>query len=217
MARAAPKPQAGRSAVPSSQIVWHNQGVSAAGEGSRDGNRRRRTPPLLDAGRIEELALRYVSRFATTRSKLRNYLTRKLRERGWDGEQDPDLDALVDRFARLGYVDDAAFAKAKASSLSARGYGMRRVRQALAQAGVSESDGEDARNDAEGNAVEAALRFARRRKIGPFASAGERPTDREKALAAMVRAGHGFGLARLIVDTEPDQELDEEALLRFRS
>jgi regulatory protein len=163
------------------------------------------------------LALRYVSRFATTRAKLRDYLARKLRERGWAGEEEPAIDALVERFAGLGYVDDAAFATAKAGSLSARGYGIRRVRQALSQAGVSESDGEDARNKAEENAVEAAMRFARRRRIGPFGSGIQQPADREKALAAMIRAGHGFGLARLIVDTEAGQELDEEALLRFRS
>ncbi|KTW08260.1 RecX family transcriptional regulator, partial [Sphingomonas sanguinis] len=38
---------------------------------------------------LERLALRYVERFATTEGKLVDYLTRKLRERGWAGEGAP--------------------------------------------------------------------------------------------------------------------------------
>ena len=43
--------------------------------------------------------MRYVERFATTRAKLRDYLRRKLRERGWKGDADPDLAAIADQFA----------------------------------------------------------------------------------------------------------------------
>lgn len=163
------------------------------------------------------MALRYVSRFATTRAKLLSYLRRKLRERGWGGEGEPDLDALAGRFVELGYVDDAAFARAKSGSLSARGYGARRVRQALAIAGVSEADSEDAKAAAESAAVEAAMRFARRRRIGPFADKAPEPATREKAIAAMIRAGHSFGIARAIVETAPGEEPDAELLDRFRS
>lgn len=152
------------------------------------------------------MALHYVGRFATTRAKLRTYLTRKLRERGWAGTSPPDVAALVERIGELGYVDDRAFALAKAGSLTARGLGTRRVRQALHQAGVAEQDGEDAEALASAQAGESALRFARRRRIGPFALAKPDPAGREKALAAMVRAGHDFTLSRRIVDCEPGVE-----------
>lgn len=163
------------------------------------------------------MALRYVSRFATTRAKLRDYLRRKLRERGWAGPGEPDVEALVERVAGLGYVDDAAFARAKAGALGARGYGARRVSQALTQAGVSEADGEEARAVAMDGAVEAALRFARRRRFGPFAAREGDPAAREKALAAMIRAGHGFALARAIVNAAPGEEPDAEQLSELRS
>jgi regulatory protein len=192
--------------------VWHNQGVSR-GEGEREERGRgRRTPQPLDGVKLQELALRYVSRFATTRAKAGDYLRRKLRERGWSGDSPPDLEALVSKLAELGYIDDAAFARAKAGSLGARGYGLRRVSQALAQAGVSEADGEDARTTAEDGAVEAAVRFARRRRIGPFATQLSDPSAREKALAAMMRAGHGFALAKAIVDAAPGEQLDLDEL-----
>ena len=172
----------------------------------------RRTLPPLDRKRLEDMALRYVGRYATTRAKLRSYLARKLRERGWEGAEEPDLEALAGRLAELGYVDDAAYAMSKAQALSARGFGRRRLDEKLRQAGIDEGDGVDARDHAGAHAVDAALRFAERRRIGPFASATPDPKQREKALAAMVRAGHPFGLARAIVRLGPGEQVDQEEL-----
>lgn len=167
----------------------------------------------LDEARLGELALRYVGRFSTTRAKLRSYLARKIRERGWDGARAPDVAAIAERFAAQGYVDDAAFALAKSEALTARGYGKRRVLQSMRIAGVGEDDSAAARDHADAEAVAAALRFARRRRIGPFADSPPRdPKERERALAAMVRAGHGFGLARAIVALSPGAEVDLEEL-----
>jgi len=174
--------------------------------------RPRRVPAPLDAERLRELALRYVGKYATTRAKLRQYLARKMRERGWQGGDAPDLERLADRFAELGLVDDAAFALAKSRSLSARGYGKRRLVDELRRAGVGEADGADAAAHAEQEAVEAALRLARRRRIGPFAPQAADPRQREKWIAAMIRAGHGFGLAKAISSLHPGQEFDLDQL-----
>jgi regulatory protein len=180
------------------------------------GRRPRKPRPPLDAAKLDELALSYVGRFATSRSKLLSYLNRKLRERGWAGDGEPPLQPLVERLARLGYVDDRAYALSKARSLTSRGYGERRVSQVMAVAGIDDEDRKDAREFAEGEAVEAALRFARRRAIGAFASVRPDPKGREKALAAMIRAGHGFALSRAIVELNPGDEIDSEALANLR-
>jgi regulatory protein len=176
--------------------------------------RARRAPSPLDEAKLNELALTYVGRFATTRSKLRSYLARKIRERGWDGGREADLEALANRFASQGYIDDTAYALSKAQGLAARGYGKRRLVQKLRADGVEEADSEAARDHADRETVTAALRFAERRKIGPFASETTRdPRQREKALAAMVRAGHSFALAREIVRLEPGAGYDVEELV----
>ena len=52
------------------------------------------------------MALFYVGRFATSRAKLTSYLKRKIRERGWDGGGEPDVEAVTERLVRLGYIDD---------------------------------------------------------------------------------------------------------------
>lgn len=163
-----------------------------------------RAPRPLDEGGLEALALRYVGRYATTRAKLRSYLRRKLGERGWDGATPPAPDALVERFAGLGYVDDRAFATMRGAALTRRGFGGRRIDAALRVAGISEDDGADARRDAEAAAWTAALAFARRRRIGPFAPEPPDRAGRERAIAVLLRGGHDFATARRIVGLPGD-------------
>ena len=173
---------------------------------------KRKPRPPLDRAKLDELALAYVGRFATTRARLRSYLGRKLRERGWDGGAAPDVDALAERFAAQGYVDDAAYAMAKSRSMTARGYGPRRIERSFRLAGVDDADAAPARDHARGESVEAALRFAERRRLGPFASEVADRKTRERALAAMIRAGHGFALARAIIDLPPGADIDAAGL-----
>ena len=177
---------------------------------SRSDPNRPRKP--LDPASLERLALRYVERYATTRAKLAAYMRRKIAERGWDGEESPAIDPLVSRFAELGYVDDRGFAAARAATLTRRGYGERRVSVALKVAGISEEDAEPVRQDTRLAAHEAALAYARRKRIGLFAmDVGTDVPDRDKQrriLAAMLRAGHPFEIARKIVEAGPGEELE---------
>jgi len=172
----------------------------------------RKPRPPLDAAKLDEIALSYVGRFSTSRAKLITYLRRKLREQGWAGAGDPPIEALTEKLARLGYVDDRAYALAKARSLTSRGYGGRRVRQALSQAGIGEEDSGDAHELAAAAAYEAALRYARRKGIGPYSDCRPDPRHRERALAAMIRAGHSFNLARAVIDLGPGEIPDCEDL-----
>jgi regulatory protein len=177
--------------------------------GSRH-DRRNRPPKPLDSARLEEIALAYVARFSTTAVKLERYLRRKLRERGWDGEGQPAVEGLVERYVGLGYIDDEAFARAKSGSLLRRGYGERRVRQTLGEAGVAEELREQVRAS-EGEARRAALALARRRRFGPFGSGKPDKALREKQIAAMLRAGHPLDSARQIVDAASVAEAEQWA------
>jgi len=174
--------------------------------------RNRNGRPPLDAGTLERAALAYAARYATTPARLRAYLVRKVRERGWQGEKGPAFDALVERMAGLGYVDDRAFASARAAALGRRGYGEHRVGAALRAAGIGEEDGAKAREQAREGALQAALRYAERRKLGPFAASEGDRTAREKALAAMLRAGHPGRLARRIIWSAPGEIPDADGI-----
>lgn len=161
-------------------------------------NRIRVVKPL-DSRAFDELALAYVARFATSAGKLESYLKRKLRERGWDGERAPDVGAAVARLVELGYVDDEAYARAKSGGLLRRGYGERRIGQALYAAGIDEDVRASVRPD-HAEARGAALAMAKKRRFGPFGSGTADRTVREKQVGAMLRAGHPLDSARQLVD-----------------
>lgn len=167
-------------------------------------DRPKRQPKPLDAARLEELALAYVARFATSAAKLEDYLRRKLRERGWEGEGDPPLRALTERFVANGFVDDLAYARAKSGSLLRRGYGQRRIGQALHAAGIAEEVREEVRP---GDAAQrhAALAMVRKRRFGPFGPGAADRAIREKQIAAMLRAGHRLDSVRELVNSPTEQ------------
>lgn len=202
-------------------------------------------PPLTE-GALRDLALHYAARFATTGARLEGYLARKLKERGVaevtgeDGAEDGgeggakygakdgsgrtvqiDIPALVARLVELGYVDDDAYARARARDLGARGYGGRRVEQVLRFAGVDESL-RQAHAPGEAAGRRAAALMAQKKRLGPWA--GERSGDsdplarrkaHEKAVAAMLRAGHDYAHVKFILGAasvgDIEQWLDEAA------
>jgi len=181
-------------------------------------NRKKARP--LDETSLRDLALTYVARFATTGTKLEGYLARKLRERGVaegeDGQaQTPDVAALVRQLIELGYVDDEAYARSKTRDLTARGYGARRVEQALWAAGVDENTREEtAPNEVETR--RAAILLAKKRRFGPFGIAPEEdePLEqsrkrRDKQVAAMLRAGHKFDHIAFILDAREEADIEE--------
>ena len=171
---------------------------------------RPREPRPIDAAQLQEMAVGYAARYATTAAKLRHYLDRKLRERVWTPVDAPDIDGLVTRIVGLGFVDDRAFAVSKARALTTRGFGMGRVRGALAAAGVSKDDAGAALmpdDDAPADPFVAAIAFARRRRFGPFARTSDTdPAQQRRELAAMARAGHDFGVARCVLTAADEAE-----------
>jgi regulatory protein len=165
----------------------------------------KRPAPPLDSDSLRELALRYVGRFATSRAKLLAYLNRKLQERGWGGDDPPHPEQLVDRLAELRYVDDRSFAVMKSASLARRGYGARRVAETLRADGIAQADREEADAHTQSEAWTAAERFARRKRLGPYAQARPDPKQREKWVAAFLRAGHSYETARRWTDAAPGE------------
>lgn len=197
----------------------------APAKGFDAASRRAKKPPRpLDQAGLRDLALSYAARFASTGAKLEAYLARKLRERGVADDPDGrsieiDIPAIVSRMIELGYVDDEAYARMRSRDLGARGFGARRIEQALWAAGVDEQIRTDhAPNEAESRS--AAGRLAAKRRFGPFArghveggdagsDAADERRSREKAIAAMLRAGHELAHARFIMDAGSIAEVEQ--------
>jgi regulatory protein len=171
-----------------------------------------RRPKPLDPEVLERLALRYVSRYATTQRRLSDYLARKVKERGWTGDQPANFERLVARFVAAGYIDDKAFAEARAGAFQRKGLGERRLLQRLRVDGIAEDDCGEAIAMARDGEWIAALRFAKRKRLGPFA---EQEPDRDvqrKQMAMLMRAGHSMTVARRVLDASKEDISDEEEM-----
>jgi regulatory protein len=187
-----------------------------------DKARKRRGPRKATPKHLENAALHYLGRFATSAENLRRVLTRKVdrsaRTHGTDrAEGRVQVESLIRRFVASGLVDDLAYARARASSLARRGASARLIRARLLEKGVDPEavaaalaaladDGGDAE-------LRAAVNLARRRRLGPFRKriGGQARDEREKALAALARAGFSYDVAKRVIDAESADALEEAA------
>ena len=183
------------------------------------GRREKRAKPPLTEAKLRDLALHYAARFASTGARIEGYLVRKIRERGLAEDADGrtvevDVPALVARLVELGYVDDDAYARMRARDLGARGYGARRVEETLRHAGVGERL---RRRHAPGEAAgrRAAALMAQKKRLGPFGAGGEgldplfAHKAHEKAVAAMLRAGHQYDHVKMVLAARGIAEVEE--------
>ncbi len=174
--------------------------------------RRRRLPGTEAA--LYEMALSYLERFPTTTSRLRRYLAQKVSDAVGEGRCDAQAaggftEAVIARLSRAGLLDDAVYAASRARVLHQRGRSLRFIQQDLRGRGVSAELVESALASLKAEhtgdlELSAALRHARRRRLGPFDTSGQRSERRRNHLAALARAGFSFDIAKTVVDA-PDE------------
>lgn len=166
----------------------------------------------LDDAALRQLALRYVERYATSSTKLRRYLERKLAEsrRLADAaESPPDIRAIVEECVDAGFINDQSYADIRSRALVRKGFGPRRIEQELNMQRLADAATKDARDDARENAWVAARNFARRKRIGPFASEAADPDLQRKQFQAFLRAGHDSRVAKAFVTAPPGEEPEQ--------
>lgn len=177
-----------------------------------------KVPAKITPSYLENAALHYLERFASSSANLRRVLMRKVARSvaHWGGESQDhaaQVDATLAKLARLGYLDDAAYAESKVRALHRSGKGTRTIRATLAAKGIGGEHAAAALDALAEDVAEpdlaAAIRLARKRRLGPFRSDG-RAELRNKDLAALARAGFDFDTCRRVIDAESVEELENE-------
>jgi regulatory protein len=190
---------------------------------SRDDDRRRprrRGPKRATPEYLEKAALHYLERYASSSANLRRVLLAKVersaRAHGTDRDEGARaVERILRRFLDSGLLDDRAYAEGRAVTLHRAGHGTRAIRARLARKGIDEETVDAALARLEDEAAEpelaAALRYARKRRLGPYRPAAARGERRERDMAALARKGFSPHLARRIVDADDADELEAEA------
>lgn len=176
-----------------------------------------RTPRKVTPQSLENAALHYLGRFASSSENLRRVLMRRVERsvRLHDSDRDEGraaVDRIVARFQASGLVDDRAYAEGRTIALHRRGVPARGIRARLAEKGVASGHIEAAlaglAETGDNTDFAAAVNLARRRRLGPYRSSSARTDTREKDLAALARAGFSYDVARRIVEAETTDELE---------
>lgn len=168
----------------------------------------RKPPGKVTPAYLERAAMTYLERYASSAENLRRVLKRKVDKRCRLRGEDPSgfqeaIDTVVAKCLRSGLIDDTRYAEARVATLRRRGGSARAIQAKLAAKGLDRETIAAALEGEEGDEMDAARAYARRRKLGPYRP-GESAPYREKDLAALARAGFRFDVARQVVDGEPE-------------
>lgn len=159
--------------------------------------------------RLQNIALYYLERFDSSSANLRQVLKRRVLDYA---RNMPDFDVsaaeewieeIVSRFEGLGYINDSRYAEFKIDNYLLSGKPERYIRQKMLQKGIGEDVVSQILDNREFDEEAMALRFAAKKKIGPFRQDGEsRRINRQKDLAVLVRAGFRYDISAKIIGAE---------------
>lgn len=176
--------------------------------------KKNKKPRKISRDYLRRAAYRYLERYATTEANFRQVLRRKLTGRSTEEQTEPErqqaldwIEEIVADSLKQGFVDDENFARARVASLFRSGNSTSRIKQKLHAKGVSgalteQLLAENAQN-APDSELKSAVRYAKRRRFGPFALHKKTDDDRKRQFAAMARAGFSYDLTRRVMEDNP--------------
>jgi regulatory protein len=171
---------------------------------------------------VHEAIVSYLNRYDATSALLRERIVARVRERLQPGLDASERHAVLERVSQLadevlsrlqgsGVVDDSRFARELVRSLRERGASAKVIRERLRGRRVAgevieaalEASAEETQQSPE---LAAALKFVRRRRLGPHRPRDLRQAMLKKDLGALARAGFDFSTASQALGAALDGE-----------
>jgi regulatory protein len=179
----------------------------------------RPAPAPLDEKRIEQAALDYLARFASSSESLRRVLLRRIARAAKSESDGPRpgaafVDRLIARYVAAGLLDDRAYAAQQAASLHARGASAKAIAFRLKEKGVGAEHVRAALTGlaaAGASELASACALARRRRLGPCRPAASRAAFHRRDLGVLARAGFALDIARRVLAAPDPAALDRLA------
>lgn len=189
-----------------SDTDWQDEDTGKAKRSEKD--RKRRLPRKMTQRRLHNIALAYLDRYETSEAGFRAVLERRVFKAATAHDENPDIFASmiedeVKKALDAGFIDNARFATNQVYQQRGRGASARAISARLKAKGVEDDLIQGALEDDERDDDAAAMRYARRRRLGPY-RLKDRAERRDRDMAALCRAGFSFGLAARIIDGEAD-------------
>lgn len=168
---------------------------------------KRKIVKRLSESYLRNSSLYYLQRHPTSVSHYISVMERKMK-RSLKAHPDQDIepflaflkDKLVAEFTRAGFLNDELYASALAGSLRRKGLPQRTIAMKLKLKGVEAPEAPEGHDD-----LNAALIYAKRKRLGPFAT---RERDPMKDLAALARAGFSYDVCKQVMTINTDDMPD---------
>lgn len=182
--------------------------------------REKKQPKRITADYLHNSGLYYLQRYAASSGHFRQVMLRKVKKSCMvhlDQSYEtcvPLVDALVEKFKSSGLLNDDLYLRGVVGSLRRRGTSKQTILNKLRMKSVSadvtteylqECD-TDFAGDGNGD-LKAAIIFARKKKLGPFA--GTRVEEPQKTLAKLARAGFSYDTANKVLKMGEDEALEK--------
>lgn len=181
----------------------------------RNQRQKPRTPRKITPTYLHNAGLYYLERFSASKNHFKSVMMRKVKRSCMHHtEQDYDecakmVDEVADKFERLDLLNDEVYARAVVTSLRRRGLSRMMIINKMRMKGIDKERAQEELNkiDAEGDEdqdpeLQAALKLARKKKIGPYFIGEEE--DTQKSLGKLARAGFSYDTARKVLEYEED-------------
>lgn len=176
--------------------------------------------------KLKNKAVHYLERYASTEARLRDVLRRFARRKMPD-EDSQHMEMLIDQVvascAEKGYVDDKLFATQKTAALRQGGGSRSAIVRKLLQRGVERKIIADAIDDFDEEysleheydaELHAALVFARKRRLGPYAKLPLGKPEmkdgwQDRHQASLARAGFGYETISAVMGLKTPEEVEQ--------
>lgn len=176
-----------------------------------------RIPRRINPTYLHNSGLYYLERFSASKAHFKSVMMRKVKrscmhhkDQNYD-ECAKMVDDLADKFERLDLLNDEVYARAVVTSLRRRGMSKTMILGKMRMKGIGrdltlqELNKIDTESYDEDPELQAALKLARKKRIGPYFTGEEE--DMKKSLGKLARAGFSYDIARKILDYDLDEIL----------
>ncbi len=181
--------------------------------------RRKKIPRKVSAASIENAALYYLGRYATSSENLRQVLERRIMRAA--KHHDTNIDAcsqlvgdLIKRYLENGILNDETYAQTQVASMNRRGKSLCAIRLCLRQKALQIDIIDKAvkllAKEIGSPDLAAAITYARKRRLGPYRRKTSTPVILDKELAALARSGFSYPIALRVVEARNVDELENE-------
>ncbi len=180
--------------------------------------REKRPPKKISESYLHNSALYYLERFSASKKHFKTVMLRKVRRSCMHhSEQDYDecaimVKALADKFEKSGLLDDETYTNGLVSSLRRKGLSRSAIINKMYAKGISQEKTIAALEKLDNELCEtpdeaerhAALKLARKKRIGPYFTGEEQ--DIKRSLGMFARAGFSYQIAKHVLNLEIDDE-----------